>query len=45
MVIGEIADQDAAEMPLVEDKHVIEALAPDGAEEPACDLEEVGAEA
>jgi hypothetical protein len=34
MVIGEIAGQDAAEMPLAEDEHMIQALSPDRADEP-----------
>src|SRR5512145_2972590 len=34
MVIGEIAGQDAAEVSLAEDEHVIQALAPDRADEP-----------
>ena len=34
MVVGEIAGQDAAEVSLAEDEHVIQALAPDRADEP-----------
>ena len=34
MVIGEIAGQDAVEVSLAEHEHVIQALAPDGADEP-----------
>jgi hypothetical protein len=33
MVIGEVAGQDAAEVALAEDEHVIQALAPDRADE------------
>src|SRR5262249_10008564 len=34
MVVGEVSGQDAAEVSLAEDEHVIQALAPDGADEP-----------
>ena len=34
MVIDEVAGQDAAEMPLAEHEYVIQALAPDRADEP-----------
>src|SRR6266849_4947614 len=34
MVVGEVSGQDAAEVLLAEDEHVIQALAPDGANEP-----------
>ena len=34
MVVGEIASQDAAEVSLAEDEHVIQALAPHRADEP-----------
>jgi hypothetical protein len=34
MVVGEVAGQDAAEVSLAEDEHVIEALVPDRADEP-----------
>jgi hypothetical protein len=34
MVVGEVSGQDAAEVLLAEDEHVIQALAPDRADEP-----------
>src|SRR5262249_46648357 len=34
VIVGEVADEDAAEVSLAEDEHVIQALAPDGADEP-----------
>ena len=34
MVVSEVAGQDAAEVSLAEDEHVIQALAPDRADEP-----------
>jgi hypothetical protein len=34
MVVAEVMGQDAAEMPLAEDGHMIQALAPDRADEP-----------
>jgi len=34
MVIGEVAGQDAAEVSLAEDEHVVQTLAPDRADEP-----------
>jgi len=34
VVVREIASQNAAQMPFAKDKHVIQTLAPDGADEP-----------
>ena len=34
LVVGEVSGQDAALVSLAEDEHVIQALAPDGADEP-----------
>ena len=34
MVVGEVSGEDAVEMPLAEHEHVIQALAPDRADEP-----------
>jgi hypothetical protein len=37
MIVAEVGGQDAAEMALAENKHVIQALAPDRADEALCE--------
>jgi hypothetical protein len=37
MIVDEVTGQDAVEVSLVEDEHVIQALTPDRAEEPLCE--------